>query len=257
MSNRQHKSGRRALGAALAMVVAVVMLLLSATTALGKTGTTVLDYDANRTKNPVADNITRLNINKLEKGSRDYVKGAHLCIIEKETGRIVTEWVTGEDTHEVARNTGDKSSLNVETVYVLREIEAPEGYNQAADTEFVLHSSDQFNTTGEIISGPDAEFDVIQGNGDEQAFVINLYDEAVSYEEVVEYRKRTVTATSEASSDEVSTQPQEQQQQQQARRQTTTGSLMQTGVYISWGVVTLLTVSLIAGLAVYRKRHKA
>ena len=51
---------------------------------------TVLDYDPTTTINPVADNITRLNVNKLEKNSHDGVKGAHMAIIEKETGRVVT-----------------------------------------------------------------------------------------------------------------------------------------------------------------------
>ena len=182
-----------------AFVAATAAFMLCATVALGET---VLDYDANRTENPIADNITRLNVNKLEKGARDYVKGAHMCIIEKETGRVVTEWVTDGSVHEIARNTGDKSSLDIDKVYILRELEAPEGYAKAADTEFVLHSNENFNTTGEIISGPDAEFDVISGHGDVQAFVINLYDEATANVETVEQRERT---NENASSDEVTT----------------------------------------------------
>lgn len=249
MRVRRHKSNRHALGTALAMVTVAVTLLLSATTALA---VTVLDYDANRTKNPVADNITRLNVNKLERGSRDYVKGARMCIIEKETGRIVTEWVTDGETHEVARNTGDKASLDVDVVYVLRELEAPEGYTQAADTEFVLHSDNTFNTSGEILNGPDAEFDAIHGDGDVQAFVINLYDEAVVHVEDVEYRRRN--SESEASSDEVQPQAPEEGTRRQADRM---GNLMQTGAYISFGVIATLVTGLVVGAFVYRRRHDA
>lgn len=245
MRARRNESAPYALGAVLATILAAVVLTLSATVALG---TTVLDYDANRTKNPVADNITRLNVNKLEKGSRDYVAGAHMCIIEKATGRLVTEWVSDGSTHEIARNTGDKSSLNVDEVYILRELEAPEGYAKAADTEFVLHSDDTFNTTGEILNGPDAEFDAIHGNGDVQAFVINLYDEAVVHVEDVEYRRHE--GTSDTSSDKI-------QSQVTAAGNTNKGSLMQTGVYISVGVIATLAVSVLAGILVFRRRHVA
>lgn len=151
---------------------------------------TVLDYDPTESVNPVADNITRLNVNKLEKGARDRVKGAHMAIFEKETGKLVTEWISDGSTHEVARNTDDpnRGALNIDTVYILRELEAPKGYEKAADVEFVIHSDD-FSTTGEILSGSEdgnADSEEIRGSGAEQAFVINLYDEAyIETEEVV------------------------------------------------------------------------
>lgn len=156
---------------------------------------TTLDYDPTETINPVADNITRLNVNKLEKGARDYVEGAHMAIYEKDTGRLVTEWVTDGKVHEVARNAEGNTAdgaLNVDTVYILRELEAPEGYAKAEDVEFVIHS-DNFNTTGELLSGTDdgnADSEEIRGSGPEQAFVINLYDEATLNVEDVEQRRR-------------------------------------------------------------------
>lgn len=156
----------------------------------------VLDYDPTETVNPVADNITRLNVNKLEKGARDYVQGAHMAIFEKETGKLVTEWITDGTAHEVARNTDDpnRGALDVDVVYILRELEAPEGYQRAEDVEFVIHSDD-FNTSGEILSGSEngnADAEEIRGSGPEQAFVINLYDEAtlnVTDEETVTRQK--------------------------------------------------------------------
>ena len=157
---------------------------------------TVLDYDPSQTINPVADNITRLNVNKLEKGAQDYVEGAHMAIFEKETGKMVTEWVTTGSVHEVARNTDDpnRGALDVDVVYILRELEAPKGYKKAADVEFVIHSDD-FNTSGEILSGADdgnADSEEIRGSGPQQAFVINLYDEAYVKTEEVETRERRV-----------------------------------------------------------------
>lgn len=157
---------------------------------------TVLDYEPTQTVNPVADNITRLNVNKLEKGARDYVEGAHMAIFEKETGKLVTEWVTDGSAHEVARNTDDpnRGALDVDVVYVLRELEAPEGYKKADDVEFVIRSDD-FNTSGEIISGADggnADSEEIRGSGTEQAFVINLYDEAYVETEEVQTRENKV-----------------------------------------------------------------
>lgn len=166
------------------MAVAIVAVAICAAAAVALSvrayATTTLEYEPTDSINPVSDNITRLNVNKLEKGSRDYVEGAHMVIIEKETGKVVTEWVTDGKTHEVARNTDDpnRGALNIDTVYILRELEAPEGYAKAADTEFMIHS-DNFNTTGEIISGDDADSEEIRGSGPEQAYVINLYDEAV------------------------------------------------------------------------------
>ena len=59
---------------------------------------------------------------------------------------------------------------------------------------FELYSED-FNTTGKIISGggTNAEFDIISGSGPEQAFVISLYDPIKPAEEKKEiHRQREV-----------------------------------------------------------------
>ena len=230
-----------------AVAVAVLAALsLPATGALAKT---VLDYDANRTENPLADNITRLNVNKLERGSHERVAGAHLCIIEKDTGRVVTEWVSDGSAHEIARNAGDKSSLDIDKTYILRELEAPAGYAKAADTEFVLHSNEEFSTTGEIVDGPDAEFDVIRGSGDGQAFVINLYDEATVNIEDVEYRRRGGLPVEEGggSGSESGTAGDTQQ------RKPAKGNLMQTGD----NVIAIVAVALVAaGVVVAIRRAR-
>ena len=197
---------------AMACAIVAVAVWLAATVALPARAlaTTVIEYDNDKVSNPVQDNITRLNVNKLEKGSRDYVKGAHMVIIEKETGKVITEWTTDGTTHEVSRTSEDSNhgALNIDTVYILRELEAPEGYAKAADTEFVIHS-DNFNTSGEIKSGKDADSEEIRGSGPEQAFVINLYDEAVveTTEERTETRKNNNETGSERTTSNQQTRP--------------------------------------------------
>ena len=176
------------------VIGAIVAIFVIATIAAPRAfANTVLDYDPTETINPVADNITRLNVNKLEKGSRDGVTGAHLAIYEKATGKLITEWITDGNAHEVARNAGDsnRGALDIDVVYILRELAAPDGYAKAKDVEFVIHS-DNFNTTGEILSGGEdgnAESAEIRGSGPEQAFVISLFDEATV--NLTEEEKRT------------------------------------------------------------------
>ena len=191
------------------MAVAIAVMAALPTFAYGEIKLEVYPTGT-KTKNPVADNITRLNVNKLEKGARDGVVGAKLCIINKETGEMVGEpWISDGTTHEIARNSDNPKSgaLDIDVVYILRELEAPEGYAKAADTEFVIHS-DNFNTTGEILSGPDADSEEIHGSGPEQAFVINLYDEATMH--VTDEERRTR---------ERETQEQQEVQQQTGNRQ--------------------------------------
>lgn len=138
--------------------------------------------------NPVADRTVHLNVNKLDYNSHDYVKGARLQIIDKETKEVVVEWVSGEKTAEIDRE------LDVDRTYILREVEAPDGWEKAEDVEFKLRSVN-FETKGEVLSGAEtkdgktnAEFNNVSGDIETQAFVISLYDN----QEVVE---RTETRT--------------------------------------------------------------
>lgn len=176
------------------VIVAVLMAVTVAVPRLASADVVLDVYPTGtQTKNPVADNITRLNVDKLEKGARDQVLGAHLAILEKETGNLVVDWWTDGNTKEISRNADDPNSgaLDIDKVYILRELEAPVGYKKAADVEFIIHS-DNFNTSGEILSGGDngnAESAAIRGSGPEQAFVISLFDEATV--EVTDEERRT------------------------------------------------------------------
>lgn len=227
---------------------------------------TVLDYDPTETINPVADNITRLDVDKLEKGSRDPVKGAVLQVIKKETGEVIDEWTTDGTTHEIARNVeGIHGALDIDTVYILREVSAPDGYEKAKDVEFVIHS-DNFNTSGEILSGGEdgnAESGQIRGSGPEQAFVISLFDKATV--NVTEEEKRTREREVER---QVEQEKQKAAQTTQLRSQTTSsgsgttssssggGSLTKTSddtSYVPIIVIAVIGVAVIA-FAIYKRR---
>lgn len=177
--------------------LAAAALLVAPAPALAET---VLPYEPSL--NPVADNITRVDFEKLETGSRDPVKGAKLQIIEEATGVVVEEWVSQGTKHRLEKK------LNVDTVYILREVEAPAGYQKAPDTRFILHSVD-FNTVGEILNLEDevngekvkdhVEFESISGSGDEQGFAINLFDDAYLEQEKVVHEKDEISRKSSSS----------------------------------------------------------
>ena len=159
------------------MSIVIALVLAALVAAPGRAlATQTLEYTP--TTNPVADNVTRLDVNKLATDTHEPVVGAKMVILYAETGEPVydkngnkVEWISGTEVKEIAQ------VLNVETEYILREIEAPEGYKKAPDTHFILHSED-FNTRGEIINPHDnVEYAEISGSGPEQAFVLNLYDD--------------------------------------------------------------------------------
>ena len=114
----------------------------------------------------VSDDVTRLHVNKLDSDTHEYVEGATMAIIEKETGVVVDEWVTGSGTHE------NEKGLDVDKVYILREMAAPDGFSAAQDTEFILNATEGEGVT--ILSGPDAELT--------ESYKVNLYDKALATE---------------------------------------------------------------------------
>lgn len=163
---------RRVMGA-LAATAALAMSLLAPALALADTE---LTYEPQA--NPVADNATRLLVNKLDKDTHEYVRGATLEIIDP-AGEVVERWESTGEAHAIE----GRLSVNVE--YVLHEAAAPDNYTVAEDVTFVLRSED-FNTSGEIVSGGggNADFTAVSGDGAEQAFVIAMYDKVTPEEEV-------------------------------------------------------------------------
>ena len=121
----------------------------------------------------VSDEVTKLNVSKLDATNHEYVSGAKMQIIEKSSGNVVCEWTSGESTKELNR------VLNVNTTYILREASAPDGYDVAQDTEFEL---DQYGNLT-VISGSDAE-----QKGD---ISLNIYDKKLAVTKTITNDKET------------------------------------------------------------------
>ena len=143
--------------------------------------TTDLEYDP--TGNPVADNPTRVEVNKLEEGSDSkLVAGAHLQILD-ENGKVVADWVSDGKASFVL-----EQKLDVDKLYTLHEVSAPEGYEVAEDVSFVLQSED-FETKGvlckkdgtpytadELRALKNVKMSEVTGDAANQAFIIGMYD---------------------------------------------------------------------------------
>lgn len=121
----------------------------------------------------VSDEVTKLNVSKLDAANHEYVSGAKMQIIEKSSGNVVCEWTTDQSTKALER------VLNVDTVYILREASAPEGYDVAQDTEFRL---DQYGNLT-VISGSDAK-----KKGD---ISLNVYDKKLAVTKINTNDKET------------------------------------------------------------------
>ena len=170
--------------AALAVAVALVPAIARA-----DEKKVLLDYRPQ--EHAVADRTVHFNVKKLDRDTHEYVRGARLQIIDKETGSVVAEWTSDGSTEQTARE------LDVDHPYILHEVSAPEGYKVADDVEFVLRSVN-FETKGEVISGattadgkPNAEFNSISGSEEAQAFQISLFDEHEEGERTVVQHRET------------------------------------------------------------------
>jgi hypothetical protein len=122
----------------------------------------------------VHDEATLVEFAKLDTRTHEWVEGANLSIIEKDTGKEVNRWISGQAVEKL------EGKLNVDTTYILRENSAPEGYAKAEEVEFTI---DQYGAV-RIISGTS------NGNAEIQDSTITLYDTMLDGEEVVsEYRE--------------------------------------------------------------------
>ncbi len=135
-------------------------------------GTMLFTYDH---EGGVYDEATLVEFNKLDTRTHEWVEGAKLSVLEKDTGTVVAQWTSGKAPEKLQK------LLNVGTTYVLREDEAPENYQKAADVEFVI---DQYGKV-EIRAGTE------NGNAVLSDATITLYDTMLDAEEVVpEERER-------------------------------------------------------------------
>lgn len=136
-------------------------------------GNILLTYDKD---GGVYDETTQVEVNKLDTRTHEWVEGAKLVILEKESGKEVASWTSGKAPEKLAK------TLNVGITYLLREVEAPGEYRLANDVEFVIDNYG--NVT--ITKGTE------NGNAELSDNTITLYDTMMDAEEV-EQRERETT----------------------------------------------------------------
>lgn len=78
--------------------------------------------------------VTKTQINKVDSETLENIIGAKLQVIDKESHKVIDEWVSEKEGHLV-------QGLIVGRTYILHEVEAPFGYILAADTEFIIPES--------------------------------------------------------------------------------------------------------------------
>ena len=123
----------------------------------------------------VSDDITRIHVTKVDAGTHEALKGAKMAIIERDTGVIVDEWTTDGTTHETEK------LLDVNKEYILREIEAPEGYEKVQDTIFKVN---EMEGAGVTIIDP-----VPSSTALSEMYKVTIYDQKLGIvKEVVERR---------------------------------------------------------------------
>ncbi len=98
----------------------------------------------------LVDAKLHFNVNKVELGNGNEVEGAHLVVIDKETGKTVDEWVSEKGkTHDFG------SKLEAGKSYVLRETVAPAGYKYATDIEFTVKKDGTIETNAKTTTDTD------------------------------------------------------------------------------------------------------
>lgn len=191
----------------------------------GKDGALLFVYERD---GGVSDEATEVAFNKLDTRTHEWVEGAKLSVREKRSGRVVASWTSGAAPQVL------EAVLNVDTVYVLREDEAPEGYERAADVEF---SIDSYGNV-EVLAGTE------NGNAELSDATITLYDTRIPVEEVVTENRERVR--------EVPGPGEERTVTEKADKK-----LARTGDTLAWGAIALVAVGSAAlALAAGRRRKR-
>ena len=133
----------------------------------------------------VSDDITRIHVTKVDAGTHEALKGAKMAIIDRETGEVIDEWTTDGTTHETEK------LLDVNRDYILRELEAPEGYDKVQDTIFKVN---EIEGTGITIKNPVPSTTELS-----ESYKVTIYDQHV---DIVKEETRTVTTKAPKTGDE-------------------------------------------------------
>lgn len=86
-------------------------------------------------KNEVAMKNASVSFRKIDVAGKE-IEGAKMCVKEKDTGKVVDEWVSTTDSHLV-------KGLKEGKKYILEETLAPLGYNKASSIEFTAGKENQ------------------------------------------------------------------------------------------------------------------
>ena len=93
----------------------------------------------------VADQKTVIKVSKVDIASGEELEGAHIQIIDK-TGKVVEEWDSSDQVHEV-------EGLKTGEEYTLRETVAPVGYTVTTDTTFTINEDGSVTSSGSVSDG--------------------------------------------------------------------------------------------------------
>src|SRR5699024_8135976 len=91
--------------------------------------TFTVNADGTPTKVTMKDEITKVDISKVDATNEKEIEGAKLTLTDKETGEVIEQWTSEKEPHRI-------EGLEVGKIYILHEDLAPEGYEVDSDVEF-------------------------------------------------------------------------------------------------------------------------
>lgn len=95
---------------------------------------TFIVTDDTVTKVTMKDEITKIDISKVDATTGKEIEGAKLTVTDKETGEVIDNWTSAKEPHHII-------GLTVGKTYILYEELAPQGYLTANDVEFTVLDS--------------------------------------------------------------------------------------------------------------------
>lgn len=93
--------------------------------------TFTVNADGTPTKVTMKDEITKVDISKVDATNEKEIEGAKLTLTDKETGEVIEQWTSEKEPHRI-------EGLEVGKIYILHEDLAPAGYEVASDVEFTI-----------------------------------------------------------------------------------------------------------------------
>lgn len=86
----------------------------------------------------MVDKAIRLKVSKKIAGTKEFLSGAKLSIVDEATGKVVYSWKSKQKAVRIPANKLVTSTDTQQVIYVLKETEAPDGYELAEDIRFYI-----------------------------------------------------------------------------------------------------------------------